>query len=74
MSQPKQPQSSSLSYQGVRVREVYKLLDSFRALDRSVVEISMHMYNIPRHDQVAMLQQHRRLHAAIREHLPRFLE
>jgi hypothetical protein len=47
--------------------DLNKVLDILLALDRMVVEISMHVYNIP-------LEQNQRLHDAVREHLPRLLE
>jgi hypothetical protein len=43
-----------------------KMLKAFRALDRTVVEISMRAYNLPRRDRAAMRRQHRRLHETIR--------
>ena len=43
-----------------------KMLKAFRALDRTVVEISMRVYNLPRRDRAAMRRQHRRLHETIR--------
>ena len=59
----------------VSVREYNQLLDVLLALDRTVVELSMRAYNIPRRHQVAMREQNRRLHDAVRERLPRsFIE
>jgi hypothetical protein len=57
----------------VRAGDVEKLLNALRALDRTVVEISMRIYKVPRRDRASMLEQHRRLHDTIRERLPRFL-
>jgi len=51
-----------------------RLLDTFRALDRAVVEISMRAYNLPRRDRAAMRRHHRHLHDSIRDRLPQFLE
>jgi hypothetical protein len=62
-----------LRSRGVRATDVDKLLNALRALDRTVVEISMEVYKVPRRDRAAMLEQHRRLHDMVRERLPRFL-
>ncbi|SPE44203.1 hypothetical protein SBA7_300046 [Candidatus Sulfotelmatobacter sp. SbA7] len=51
-----------------------QVLDILLALDRMVVELSMRVYNIPRRDRFIMRKQNRRLHAAVREHLPRLAE
>lgn len=73
MSQPNnQPWRKSRS-RGLRASDVDKLLNALLALDRTVVEISMNIYKIPRRDRAAMLEQHRRLHDIVRERLPRFL-
>lgn len=50
-----------------------QLLEAFRALDRTVVEISMQLYNLPRRERAALRRQHRRLHDSIRHGLPRLL-
>ena len=50
-----------------------KMLKAFRALDRTVVEVSMRVYNLPRRDRAAMRKQHRRLHDTIRAGLGGFL-
>ena len=68
----KQPWQQLLSHR-VRASDVDKLVDALLALDRTVVEISMHIYKIPRRDRAAMLEQHRRLHDTLRERLPWFL-
>ena len=44
----------------------YKLLDSLLALDRRVVERSLRIYNIPRHERTKMRVQMRKLHQAMR--------
>ena len=49
------------------------LLDILLALDRSVVELSMHVYNLAPGQQLAMREQNRRLHDAVRRRLPRSL-
>jgi len=51
-----------------------QMLDVLLALDRMLVEVSMRLYNIPRHDRLTMRKQNRHLHAAVREHLPRLLK
>jgi hypothetical protein len=73
MSRPKRGQYGKLRPHSLQANDVAKLLDALRTLDRTVVEISMHMYRIPHHDRLAMREQHRRLHDTIRERLPRFL-
>ena len=49
------------------------MLDVLLALDRMLVEVSMRLYNVPRHDRLTMRKQNRHLHAAVRQHLPRLL-
>lgn len=49
------------------------LLDILLALDRSVVELSMHVYNVAPGQQLAMREQNQRLHDAVRKRLPRSL-
>ena len=49
------------------------MLKAFRALNRTVVEFSMHAYNLPHRDRAAMRRQHRRLHDMIRAGLSEFL-
>jgi len=41
-------------------------LDSLLALDRKVVERSLRIYNVPRHERTRMRAQIRRLHQAVR--------
>ena len=55
-------------------RDPYKLLDMLLALDRMVVELSMRKYNISRRDRFRMRAQNKRLHQAVRKHLPQLLE
>jgi hypothetical protein len=45
--------------------------DTLLALDRAVVELSMHIYNLPAQDRFVMREQNQRRHDAVREHLPR---
>lgn len=74
MSQPNTQRPRKRRYHGnVPVTEVNKFLNAFRALDRTVVEISMHIYKVPQHHRAAMLKQHRRLHDTVRKRLPRLL-
>jgi len=51
-----------------------QMLDVLLALDRMLVEVSMRLYNVPRHDRLSMRKQNRHLHAAVREQLPRLLK
>jgi hypothetical protein len=54
--------------------DLNQMLDILLAFDRSVVESSMRLYKVPRHDRVAMRAQNQRLHRALRESLPRLLK
>ncbi len=51
--------------------DIHNLLEVIRVLDRSVVEISMHIYGVPRRQRAKMREQHRRLHDTIRNRMPR---
>ena len=73
MHQPAKQQLRKLRSRGIPASQVDKFLNAFRALDRTVVEMSMHIYKIPRRDRAAMLKQHRRLHDTVRRRLPRLL-
>lgn len=53
--------------------DFHKALDNLLALDQAVVELSMRIYNVPRRDRVLLRKQNRRLHAVVRERLPRLL-
>jgi hypothetical protein len=57
----------------MRRDDLNAMLDILLAFDRSVVEFSMHLYNVPRHDRVTLREQNRRVHLALRERLPRLL-
>jgi len=46
------------------------VLDMLLALDRAVLELSMHIYDLPARDRFAMREQNQRLHDAVKEHLP----
>jgi hypothetical protein len=73
MYQPHKQPSHNLRSHRIRVRDVDKLFNAIRALDRIVVEISMQIYKIPRRDRAVMLKLHRRLHDTIRQGLPAYL-
>jgi hypothetical protein len=73
MSQPTKRRGRKSCSSGIPASDVDKFLNAFRTLDRTVVEISMHIYKIPHRDRTAMLKQHRRLHDTVRKRLPRFL-
>ena len=49
-------------------------LDVLFALDRMVVEVSMQLYNVNSRDRARMRRENRRLHAAVRQHLPVLLK
>ena len=51
-----------------------QMMDVLLALDRMLVEVSMHLYKLPRHEQLAMRKQNRHLHKTVRQHLPRLLK
>jgi len=51
-----------------------EMLDVLLALDRMVVEVSMHLYNVERQDRSHIRHSNRRLHAAVRKQLPRLLK
>jgi hypothetical protein len=53
--------------------ELEKLLEILSACDRGVVEFSMGLYNVPRRDRAIMRRQNRRLHRALKSHLPQLL-
>ncbi len=53
MPQPDKQPWRKLRSRGVRATDLDKLLNAFRALDRTVVEISMKAYNVPRRDRAA---------------------
>jgi hypothetical protein len=51
-----------------------QMLDVLLALDRMVVEVSMHLYNVKRQDRSKIRHSNRRLHSAVRKQLPRLLK
>jgi len=51
-----------------------EMLDVLLAVDQMLVEYSMRVYNVPHRDRHLMRKHHRRLHNAVREHLPRLLQ
>ena len=51
-----------------------EMLDHLLALDRMLIEVSMRLYKVPRRDRFTMRAQNRRLHDAVRQHLPRLLK
>jgi hypothetical protein len=57
----------------LRRDDLNTMLDTLLAFDRSLVEFSMHIYNVPRRDRVALREQNRRVQLALRERLPRLL-
>ena len=73
MSQPYKQRSHNLRSHSVRVRDVHRLFNALRSLDRTAVEISMEIYRVPPRDRAVMFRLHRRLHDTIRQGLPRFL-
>lgn len=51
-----------------------RMLEVLLALDRMVVEVSMHLYNVERQERSKIRHSNRRLHAAVRKQLPRLLK
>lgn len=51
-----------------------EMLDVLLTLDRMLVEVSMRLYNVPGRERSTVRKQNRRLHAAVRQHLPRLLK
>ncbi len=59
--------TSSMKRRGITSHyNANKLLNSLLALDRRVVERSLRIYNVPRHERTRMRAQMRRLHQAVR--------
>lgn len=56
-----------------RQHDPEQMMDVLLALDRMLVEISMRLYNVPGRDRFTMRKHNRRLHATVRQHLPRLL-
>jgi hypothetical protein len=50
------------------------MLDVLLALDRMLVEVSMSLYDVPDSDRPTMRKHNRRLHNAVRQHMPRLLK
>ena len=50
------------------------MLDVLLALDQMLVEVSMHLYNVQDRDRSKIRLHNRRLHAAVRRHLPALLK
>jgi len=53
--------------------ELNQLLNLLLTLDQTVVELSMQIYDLPQPHRLAMREQNRRLHDAVREGLPAVL-
>jgi hypothetical protein len=51
-----------------------EMLEILLALDRSIVEVSMQLYNVDQSDRRTMRAQNGRLHDAFRTQFPRFLK
>lgn len=71
MARQNQVKSPRSRKESISARELDNLLDILLALDRTVVELSLHVYKIPRRHRHVMREQNRRLHDAVRERLPR---
>jgi hypothetical protein len=67
MPQPTKQKRHVVYDQVTRRNDPYTLLDSWLALDRRVVELSMRRYGVPRRDRFMIRAQQRRLHDALRE-------
>jgi hypothetical protein len=51
-----------------------QMLEDLFALDQMVVEVSMQLYNVNRRERSKMRAQNRRLHAAVRRHIPQLIK
>lgn len=49
------------------------MLDALLALDKLLIELSMHLYQVEHRDRLRMRSQNRQLHAAVRKHLPKLV-
>jgi hypothetical protein len=74
MTQPDKRRWRKLRNQLLSQRDPKEMLDVLLALDRMLVEVSMRIYQVPRRDRLTLRKQNRRLHAAVRQHLPRLLQ
>ncbi len=74
MTKRRTPRRSRTNNAVPRMGDLKQMLEVLFAFDRSVLEFSMSLYDVPRSDQVIMREQNRRLHHALRERLPRILE
>ena len=74
MTQQHKRKGRKLSSQALSQRDPNEMLDVLLALHRMLFEVSMRIYNVPRHDRSTMRRQNRRLHAAVREQMPRLMQ
>lgn len=74
MTQQDKRKWRKLRNQVLSQRDASEMLDVLLTLDRMLVEVSMRLYNIPQRDRFTMRAQNRRLHDAVRQHLPRLLK
>jgi len=74
MKKPHSPKGRQLPKQYLHKIELATLLEVLSAFDRGVVEFSLGLYNLPRRDRVAVRQQNRRLHRALKAYAPRLLQ
>lgn len=51
-----------------------EMLEMLLALDRSLVEVSMQLYNVDHRSRSEMRRDNQRLHTAMRDQLPRLLK
>ena len=69
-----QPRSTKFRPPTTRRGKPNEMLDILLSFDQALMEFSMRMYKISRRERLLMRKQNRRLHAAVREHLPRLLK
>ena len=67
MPQPNKHSWRKARSRNTRPTDLDKFLSLLRSADRTVVEMSMRIYKVPRRDRAAMLEHHRRLHDVVRE-------
>ncbi len=74
MTQQEKKNWRKLPKQVLSQRSPNNMLEVLLELDRMVVEVSMHVYNVSRRDRSTMRKQNRHLHDAVRTHLPRLMK
>lgn len=74
MNRITQPRSSRFRAPATRRSKPNEMLEILLSFDQALMEFSMRVYKISRRERLLMRKQNRRLHAAVREQLPRLLK